>query len=135
MDNRERAKVINRVREIVENDPDNAKHIRSYSAAAKPILDELSGLGYHVENLGDLRHQGKPWRSALPILLRWLPAVDEPGVKEDIVRGLSVSWVANRATAQLIEEFKKSVGSRPALAWAIGNALSIVSVDGFENQI
>jgi HEAT repeat protein len=68
-------------------------------------------------------------------LLRWLPAVDEPGVKEDIVRGLSVSWVANRATAQLIEEFKKSVGSRPALAWAIGNALSIVSVDGFENQI
>src|SRR5436305_58237 len=82
--------------------PDEAEQIRNYSAAAQPVLDELRGLDYRLEALGDLRHQGKPWKSALPVLLRWLPIVDDPGVKEDIVRCLSVPWVGNTATAQLI---------------------------------
>jgi HEAT repeat protein len=55
-------------------------------------------------------------------------------VKEDIVRSLSVPWVGNTATEQLMDEFK-SADAHPALAWAIGNALSIVSVKGFESQI
>ena len=135
MDNRERAEVIRRVREIVENDPEKATQIRKYSAAAQPVLDELRGLNYRLETIGDLRHQGKPWKSALPALLRWLPIVDDPGVKEDIVRSLSVPWAGNTATAQLIEEFKRAAGTEPALAWAIWNALSIVSVKGFERQI
>jgi len=135
MENREQAEVIKRVREIVERDPEKAEQIRSYSQAAKPILDELSELDYRLQTLGDLRRQGKPWKSALPVLLRWLPLVEDPGVKEDIVRSLSVPWVGSSATAQLIDEFRRSAVSYPSLAWAIGNALSIVSVKGFEKQI
>lgn len=137
MDNRERAEIIRRVQEIVEKDPDKAQQIRSYSAAAQPVLDELRGLDYRVETLGDLRHLGKPWKSALPVLLRWLPIADDPGVKEDLVRCLSVPWVGNTATDRLIEEFRKAAGTDPAsaLAWTIGNALSIVNVKGFERQI
>src|SRR4029077_3880205 len=80
--------------------------------------------------------------------------------KESIIRALSVPWVGNKATAELIEEFKKyapilpkptnpwvgnqlreiqeeekTLGPYFSLAWAIGNALSIVDVKGFEKQI
>jgi hypothetical protein len=116
-----------------------------------PVLDQLAQLGYQLRGLSDLRHQGKPWKSALPILLNWLPKIDDPGVKEDIVRGLSVPWIGNKATPELIEEFKvyaqilpspshpwagkklrdipveeKKLASAYSLAWAIENALSIV---------
>ena len=81
-------------------------------------------------------------------------------MKESIIRCLSVPWVGKKATAELIEEFKqyapilpksinpwtgkrmreipgeeRKLGRYFSLAWAIGNALSIVDVKGFEKQI
>ena len=92
--------------------------------------------------------------------MRWLPKIDDLSLKESVVRCLSVPWVGNAATAELIEEFKRYapvlqrysnlwVGKHltepteqekklfPAfsLAWTIGNALSIVDVRGFERQV
>jgi len=156
----DRAEAIKRNRALVLEDPQKQQHFVKFRALSKPIIDELSGLGYHVESLGELRHQGKPWKSALPALLRWLPKIDNPDVKEEIVRCLSVPWLGNTGTALLIEEFKKyapilpnptnprvdnqlrelpqeerKIGPFFSLAWAIGNALSIVDVKGFENQI
>lgn len=130
----ERTEVIRRVRASAEADPAKAKQLEEYLKAAEPLIHELAGLGYSVETVDDLRHLGRSWKNALPVLLKWLPIVHHVGVKEGIVRGLSVPWVGNKATALLIEEFKKSDPER-SLAWAIGNALSIVSVEGFENQI
>lgn len=160
MSDRERAKVIKRVNTPVADDPEKNEQIRGSFAVTKPLIDQLIEVGYHVERLSDLRHQKKPWKTALPILLSWLPHIDDPSVKEDIVRCLSVPWVGNKATAGLIEEFKKYAPILPkpsnpwlgnqlreipdeekkaapafSLAWAIGNALSIVDVKGFERQI
>jgi hypothetical protein len=136
MNDRERAKVIKRMKTLVADDSGKVAQIGGTSEVARPLLDQLAELGYHVESLSDLRHLGKPWKTALPTLLSWLPHVDDPGVKEDIIRCLSVPWVGDKATAALIEEFKKSVGTNPpALSWTIGNALSIVDVTGFEAQI
>jgi len=150
-----------KLRELVfQHDPAKRAEFERYRTIAKPVLDELADLGYRIEALGDLKDAGEPWKSALPVLLRWLPKIDDPGVKESIVRCLSVPWVGNKATAQLIEEFKKYAPILPkpsnpwvgnqlreipdeekkaapafSLAWAIGNALSIVDVKGFERQL
>jgi HEAT repeats len=149
-------------REALE-DPVKREQFQKYLAIAGPLLDELAGLGYEIDILDDLRHHGKPWKTALPVLLRWLPKIEDPSVKESIVRCLSVTWVGKKATAELIEEFKKYAPIDPqhsedlsdlssaqftkhlatmkqrdpsaSLAWAIGNALSIVDVKGFERQI
>ncbi len=51
------------------------------------------------------------------------------------MRRLSVPWVSGQGTEQLIEEFKKAVPHAFYYAWAVGNALSIVSVKGFESDI
>ena len=93
MKDTERAEAIKRDRALVLEDPQKREHFVKFRALSKPIIDELSGLGYHVESLGELRHQGKPWKSALPALLRWLPKIDNPDVKEEIVRCLSVPWL------------------------------------------
>ena len=160
MIDRERAKVIKTVNILVAQDPEKKEQIRQSRAATKALIDQLIELGYHVESLSDLRHQKKPWKTALPILLSWLPHIEDLSVKADIVRCLSVPWVGSKATAQLIEEFKKyapilpkpsnlwsgnqlreipeeqkALGLSFTLAWAIGNALSIVDVKGFEKQI
>jgi len=159
-----RAEVIEKARQQIKQevleDPVKRKQFQKYLAIAGPLLDELAGLGYEIDTLDDLRHQRKPWKTALPVLLRWLPKIEDPSVKDSIVRCLSVPWVGNKATAELIEEFKKyaPILSKPSnpwvgnklgkipeeekrlgpyfsLAWAIGNALSIVDVKGFEKQI
>jgi hypothetical protein len=105
------------------------------SAIVKPILADLAKVGCQVESLHQLRHQGTSWEAALPILLRWLSVVDDPSIKEEIVRCLSVPWFGNNATEQLIKEFEKTGEKYPFLAWTIGNALSIVDVEGFEQKI
>jgi hypothetical protein len=102
--------------------------------ALKLVLKDLARAGVKSTSLAQLRHSGRPWHEALPILSKWLPKVTEPGAKEEIVRTLSVPWVGRSSTAQLITEFK-SADSNSSLAWAIGNALSIVDVTGFEKEI
>jgi hypothetical protein len=163
MNDKQRAKIIGEAAALIADDPEKADEIRKSSEVIKPLLDQLVELGYKVKSLSDLRHQRKPWKTALPILLSWLSNVDDLSVKEDIVRCLSVPWVGNKATAELIEEFRKYAPIDPhhsedvsdlssaqfisylktverrdpssSLAWTIGNALSIVDVKGFERLI
>lgn len=162
-----KAEIVERARQQIKQealkDPIKRERFQKYLAIAAPLLGELAELGYDVDTLDDLRHQGKPWKTALPVLLRWLPKIEAPDVKESIVRCLSVPWVGNKATAELIEEFRKYAAIDPghaqdlsrlsstafikhldtikqrdpsaSLAWTIGNALSIVDVKGFEKQI
>ncbi|HLW77283.1 MAG TPA: hypothetical protein VKS01_09855 [Bryobacteraceae bacterium] len=59
----------------------------------------------------------------------------DPDIKEEILRCLSVPWVGKAATALRIEEFKQAVAGDWLLAWTIGNALSIVDIAGFETEI
>ena len=134
MNNTERRALLKTLEATTDNDKENKEYRREFASISRPIVDELIALGYEVESLDELRHVGRPWKIALPVLLKWLPTVQHSGVKESIVRGLSVPWVGNRATRPLIDEFKKSPPAS-GLGWAIGNALSIVSIEGFEKQI
>jgi len=71
--NAERAKAINAARAVLERDPGVSERARRSMAVAEPIIDELHKLGYKVQTLADLRHQDKDWKTAIPLLLRWLP--------------------------------------------------------------
>jgi HEAT repeat protein len=103
--------------------------------ASKPILGELSQAGFEVESISDLYNKRMDYRRVISLLVQWLPRVENPAVKESIVRALSVPW-AKRTIAPklLVDEFSKQV-SNPGLQWAIGNALSIVADDDVLNNI
>ena len=123
------------VEENSKRDPEYARRVAQALKIARPVLAELANAGYdELRTIGQLRRLGRDWKSALPILMRWLPVIEDPEIKEEIVRCLSVPWVGNRLTGELIKEFEQA-DPRSSLAWAIGNALSIVSVKGFEEQI
>jgi len=103
-----------------------AKHER-YLAAAEPVLQELRALGYQVESIGDLRRPPVyKYPDAVPVLVRWLPRISDPSVKEDIIRTLSVPW-ARAAVPTLLEEFERV--SDDALRWVVGNALEVLADD------
>lgn len=123
------------VEERMARDPAYADWIRQTRAVAKPILDDLAKIGFEVESLSALRNPKKSWEPTIPILLHWLPLVDHRDVREMIIRCLSVPWTGNRATAYLIEEFRRTAAEDVEYGWTIGNALSVVEVKGFEREI
>ena len=75
----------------------------------------------------ELRHSGTKYKSAIPVLLRWLPKVAYSSLKEDIIRTLSVPWAKPEATPILLEEFKNIEDpTGTGLRWVIGNALEVL---------
>lgn len=99
---------------------------REYQEIASELLTELRSAGYAVQSVGELRHGGTPYRTALPILARWLPRIHDPRVKDDIVRTMSVKG-AEPYLGLLVDEFDKA--GPGSLRWAIGNALEILASD------
>jgi HEAT repeat protein len=103
--------------------------------ASKPILSALLYVGFNVESISDLYNKHFDYRRAIPLLLNWLPKVENPAVKEEIVRALSVPWAKGTdAPKLLVAEFPNQI-SNPGLQWAIGNALSVVADDEILNDI
>lgn len=66
-------------------------------------------------------------QNSVPVLLEWLPRIEDPGVKEAIVRHLSTKYAKPIAAHPLIEEFRQTSTDDGALKWAIGNALDVVA--------
>lgn len=119
--------------------------------AEAPILAELARLGFQIktlvdlysrlrldipctpdgvlqiERIEDLYREPIDYRAAIPVLLRWLPLVDDIAVKTAIVRALSIKWAKPVAAWPLIEEFRKAPYEEIDLKWAIANALSEVA--------
>jgi HEAT repeat protein len=96
---------------------------------AAPIVEALRGAGVVVESVADLFNKKMEYRTAIPILVEWLPRVANPDVKEDIVRALSVKW-ARHAAPLLMAEFERADDpTGTGIRWAIGNALEVLAND------
>ncbi len=108
--------------------------IEEFARLSKPILRELAAVGLSCSSIDGLRRSGVHYERAVPILIAWLPLITDPGLKEAVVRALSVPWARPVAAQPLIAEFLKAPGQGSGLKWAIGNALSVVADDSvFDN--
>jgi hypothetical protein len=100
-----------------------------------PMLFELAAVGLAYSSVDELRQSGTRYEDAIPILAKWLPLVPDLGLKQSIVRALSVPW-AGRAAIPLITEFKNTNAfATDSLKWAIGNALAVVAGDNVFDEI
>jgi HEAT repeat protein len=103
---------------------------------AKPIVTDLVSAGFTVESVSDLFHLKMDYQKAIPILLAWLPRLNDIAVKQDVIRALTVLWAKPTAAVPLIEEFRRAVGpSNESLRWAIANALSVVADDSVYGDV
>jgi hypothetical protein len=115
--------------------------IDEFMQAAAPLFEELAQSGYPIDRLSDLYRKRvyankSTFKKVVPILLRWLPRMDDLRVKEDIVRTLSVKWAKPVAAPVLIDEFLRAPDyAISSYKWAIGNALSVVADDSVFDDI
>jgi hypothetical protein len=107
-----------------------ALEAEAFARASAPIVADLNRAGYEVQTIDELRHSGKRYSDAVPILLKWLEA-SSLDVKEDIVRTLSVPWARPAASQAMVDEFRRlPLASDPTgtgVRWAIGNALEVLA--------
>jgi hypothetical protein len=104
----------------------------------KLVTVALNRLGMDVMSVFDLMKWKESYPAAIPVLLKHLPLVQDQGIKEGIIRALTVKEARGKADAALITEFCSVPPSQTAnigLKWAIGNALSLVATDAVFNDL
>jgi HEAT repeat protein len=92
----------------------------------------------NVSSVFDLLKCKQSYSHAIPVLLKYLPQIDEPWIKEGIVRALTIKEARGKADAALLKEFLAIPPHIPELQnlkWAIGNALSIVATEPITEQL
>jgi hypothetical protein len=112
--------------------------LEDYEQAAAPVETDLRQAGLQFKRLDDFASSRYPYdsRDAIPILLQWLPRVTHVGVKEVIVRAVTVKWAKPVAAPILIQEFLRADDSdMSGLKWAIGNALEVVADDSVYDSL
>ncbi len=124
-------KYLHRMEELEKN---RQQAIKEYMQAADLIFKDLSLAGLSVTRLSDFYKKEEyctksNYLRAIPILLYWLPRIENLRVKEDIVRMLSVKWARPLAAPALIQEFISVNDPLGSYKWALGNALSILADD------
>lgn len=107
--------------------------VRRNRRDAAPVIADLRAAGYEVEWISNLRGLGVKYHSAVPILIGWLPRIDNRDILEDMVRTLSVPWAKPEAARPLIELFERSDDAM--LRWAIANGLDVVADDAVYDDL
>lgn len=100
----------------------------------EPILAELRALGFVVEHIEDLYHRPLDYRPAMPLLVSWIPRVQDETVKEMLVRAVTDRAARGIAGPTLIDAFER-VEDKPDeewsdFRWVIGHALDTVAEPG-----
>ncbi len=99
---------------------------------AKPLLVALEAAGIDTIDFGrfgEASFSTFDFDRAVPILIDWLPRVDDPRVKLAIVYSLDGRRSARGEGARrLIDEFRRPENAdQPSLRWAIGNTLATLA--------
>ena len=136
--------------ERIQNDPAykaemavrrRSAHAVEFRRVSQPIMDDLFKIGIEGDTLEDLRHSGYSYEKAVPVLIYWLEklhrdGVENDGVKESLVRTLSVPWASGKANQALIDLFRSlDAAENSGLKWATGNAIGIVAVQEDLDQL
>jgi len=126
----------NSARILDEKEQQRLRIIEINKQASVPMLADLAEIGFQLEWISDLYSKKLNYKQAIPILLQWLPRMENLDVKEDIVRALSVPWAKPIAARLLAVEFYKLRNeSNTGIKWAIANALSVVADDSVFEEI
>jgi hypothetical protein len=124
---------------IAAQDAEHERRVARNLADAAPIARELAALGFDVEAPGDLYGQGLDYRSAIPLLIRWLPLIENPDVKGDLMRALSIEWARPAAARPLVDELRRAVGMAgpeyELVCADAANALSVVADDSIVDDV
>ena len=100
-----------------------------YINELRQIQFELSEIVFYVDQISDLYNFRINYKSAIPILINWIPKAKNLIIKEALIGAITVPW-AKRTSAlkMLIDEFYNPL-LNDNLLWVIGNALEVIADD------
>lgn len=99
------------------------------------VVSALRFAGTQVDSVYDLLKR-KVTRDEINALLRVLPDVEEPVIKEGIVRALTDRAAKGAAARPLVAELRRAAElGQDLLAWAIGNALTVVADESVRDDL
>lgn len=81
-----------------------------------------------VLQVSELYNRHLDYRAAIPVLLAWLPRMQNPDVRAQIVTALGVRWARRLAAPALVQEFRREELSSSD-RWRVANALAKVATD------
>lgn len=104
------------------------------------VATELRAVGIKVDGVYDLVNSRRSYKEAIPVLVKLLPSIQEPRIKEGVVRALAVKEAVGEEVARaMIREFEAiDPGAPPVeqgLKWAIANTLSVVARDSMFEEV
>ena len=95
-----------------------------YAESAGGVLADLAAVGFpDIEEVGELHRRGIDYRTAVPVLIEWLPKVRYLLLAEDIVRTLSVRFAGKWRSRNSYIYFARRLPSRIRFAPRLQNLL------------
>ena len=120
------------------NMPDNEtrdQQIDLLREELRPIDEELAALG--LPPVAGLGNSGAKYKSAIPLLIRWLFVVNRYDSKSILLSTLQTPWARPLATRPMIEAFRQADAGQKfsGLKWEIGNILHSVADDSIADDL
>jgi HEAT repeat protein len=111
--------------------------VERFGSDADGLAADLERAGIDMRGFAEFTSRSLPaaieasafdYERAMPTLVKWLPLVKTPDLKEVIVRGMTgePSATGEGATV-LLDEFRRAPADAVSLKWAIANALSTLA--------
>lgn len=105
-----------------------------FAESAASIDAELDSIGF--PSLGTLSNSKVNYKSAIPVLLKWLFQAETNDVKSAILGALAVSWSKPAAAKPLIQFLNQlDPESAQELRWSVGNALECAADDSVFDDV
>lgn len=111
----------------------SAQRVPEPEGEAREILAELAAVGISVSSLDELVNSRARYPEAIPILVRWLPVVQERRVRDVLISALGRPWAGLAALDALIAEF--TAPADPTQLWHLGDAISYLWSDSRWDQL
>ena len=87
-------------------DADQRRQAAEVGALA-PVVDQLVRFGIAVTSIRDLQRPGAPIEAAAPVLIRWLPTINQPDAKRRVILILGDPRAGADAARALVDEFRR----------------------------
>jgi hypothetical protein len=123
-----------------EEEPRRLAHVARLEQELRPLFDDLRDVGVKVadlEELGMMVNYPEPADApASRVFARWLTRVEDAGVKEALVMGLTTPWSQDavpEATQTLLAEFR-DVALPEHYRWSVAQALGARNDDALQDE-
>lgn len=104
-----------------------SKHYREEQAK---IVSDLEKMGVYITDIyQELPRNKADWKKATPVLIKWLPQVKNSGLREAVIRLLSVPWLRGDPAGGTLMKMAFNPTLTSDLRWVIGNTIEVIADD------